>query len=222
VTRANRSSREFVQFFEVLGLLDAKDEDEMTAQIDERKADTSRGLAKRAALVSAMELKNYEFNAHGVELGQFYTSDAIVPDGSTRPTPTRDPELYYEVSTVPGSRLPHAWLGNAAHEKVSTLDLAPYSQFTLFTGIAGGAWVGPGQAVARDLGVALETVVVGPGQEYVDLYYDWARLREVEESGALLVRPDKHIAWRSTALPEDPLGALSAALSAVLGRAERR
>ncbi len=222
VTRANKSSREFVQFFEVLGLLDAKDELEMAAQIDERKEDTPRGLAKRAALVSAMELKNYEFNAHGVELGQFYTSDAIVSDSSTRPTPTRDPELYYEASTVPGSRLPHAWLGNADHAKVSTLDLAPYTRFTLFTGIAGGAWVGAAQSVARDLGVALATVVVGPGREYVDLYYDWARLREVEESGALLVRPDKHIAWRSAALPDDPVGALTSALSAVLGRAERR
>jgi len=52
-----------------------------------------------------------------------------------------------------------------------------------------------------------------------DLYYDWARLREVEEGGALLVRPDKHIAWRSTDLPEDPEGALRAALASILGRA---
>ena len=29
-----------------------------------------------------MELKNYEFNAHGVELGQFYESTAVVGDGS--------------------------------------------------------------------------------------------------------------------------------------------
>src|SRR4029453_677942 len=75
VLRANRSSREFVQFFEVLGLLDAKDEAEMAARIEERKANTPAGAAKRAALVSAMELKHYEFNAHGVELGQFYESD---------------------------------------------------------------------------------------------------------------------------------------------------
>jgi 2,4-dichlorophenol 6-monooxygenase len=33
------------------------------------------GAAKRAALVKAMELKNYEFNAHGVEMGQFYESE---------------------------------------------------------------------------------------------------------------------------------------------------
>src|SRR6185437_1873088 len=64
VTRANKSSREFVQFFEVLGLMDAETEEEMRAQIEERKANTPRGAAKRAALVEAMELKNYEFNAH--------------------------------------------------------------------------------------------------------------------------------------------------------------
>src|ERR1039457_7275546 len=107
VLRANQSSREFGQFFEALGMTEAKTEAEMTAQIEERKANTPRGAAKRAALVKAMELKNYEFNAHGVELGQFYQSAAIVSDGSARPEPDRDPELYYQPSTAPGPRLPH-------------------------------------------------------------------------------------------------------------------
>src|SRR6204780_281867 len=80
VTRANKSSREFVQFFEVLGLTEAETEEDMRQQIEERKAATPRGRAKREALVKAMELKNYEFNAHGVEMGQFYESAAIVRD----------------------------------------------------------------------------------------------------------------------------------------------
>ncbi|GAA2852006.1 2,4-dichlorophenol 6-monooxygenase [Actinoplanes cyaneus] len=218
VTRANRSSREFVQFFEVLGLLDAKDETEMAARIEERKANTPAGAAKRAALVSAMELKHYEFNAHGVELGQFYESAAIVGDGSTRPEPARDPELFYEPSTVPGSRLPHVWVGDARH-RVSTLDLAPMTRFTLFTGIAGEAWADVAEKVAQDLGVPLETVVIGPGRAVTDLYYDWARVREVGEDGAILVRPDKHIGWRSTSLPGDPYRALRSALATILGRA---
>ena len=106
VLRANQSSREFGQFFDALGMTEATTETEMMQQIEERKANTPRGAAKRAALVKAMELKNYEFNAHGVELGQFYESAAIVPDGSVRPEPDRDPELYYQPSTVPrpGSR----------------------------------------------------------------------------------------------------------------------
>jgi 2,4-dichlorophenol 6-monooxygenase len=217
VKRANRSSREFVQFFEVLGLLDAKDEAAMAAAIEERKANTPAGAAKRAALVEAMELKHYEFNAHGVEMGQFYASPAIVPDGSTRREPTRDPELYFEPSTVPGARLPHAWVGSEKG-RVSTLDLAPMTRFTLFTGIAGEKWAEAAAKVAADLGVSLGTVVIGPGRAVTDIYYDWARLREVEEDGVLLVRPDKHIGWRAATMPADPEGALKSALATILAK----
>ncbi|MFD0521459.1 aromatic-ring hydroxylase C-terminal domain-containing protein [Paractinoplanes durhamensis] len=165
-----------------------------------------------------MELKHYEFNAHGVDLGQFYDSAAIIGDGSERPPPTRDPELYYEQSTVPGSRLPHVWVGNA-RTRVSTLDLAPMTQFTLLTGIAGEPWLAAAEKTAQELGVPLKAIVIGPGREMTDLYYDWARVREVEEEGALLIRPDKHIGWRSTSLPADPYHALRDALAKILGRA---
>jgi 2,4-dichlorophenol 6-monooxygenase len=217
VTRANKSSREFGQFFEVLGLTQAETADEMREQIEERKANTARGRAKREALVSAMELKNYEFNAHGVELGQFYQSTAIVADGATRPAPARDPELYYQASTVPGSHLPHAWVGDAA-SKVSTLDLAPYGTFTLLTGIAGEAWADAADKVSRDLNVPIKTVIIGPGRAVTDIYYDWARVREVDEDGALLVRPDKFIGWRTMSLPDGPEQALRNALTTLLSR----
>lgn len=217
VTRANQSSREFVQFFVALGLTDARTEEEMVRQIEERKANTPAGAAKRAALVSAMELKNYEFNAHGVELGQFYESAAIVPDGTARPEPERDPDLYYQASTVPGSHLPHAWVGDHRH-KVAMMDLAPYTRFTLITGIAGEAWEVAAAKVGQELGVDLAAVVIGPGREVTDLYYDWARLREIDESGALLVRPDKHIGWRAAELPDDPVSALRDAMTRILGR----
>lgn len=217
VRRANRSSREFVQFFEVLGLLDATTEEEMVAAMEERKANTPRGAAKRAALVDAMALKDYEFNAHGVDLGQFYTSAAVVSEGPP-PEPTRDPDLYYEMSTVPGSHLPHAWVGDT-FRKLAMMDLAPYDRFTLVTGIAGEEWAAVADKVAAELGVPVEAVVIGPGREVTDLYYDWAKLREIEESGALLVRPDKHIAWRAMSMPEDPEGALRTAMTRILGKA---
>ncbi|MGY4979807.1 FAD-dependent oxidoreductase [Streptomyces sp. 900105755] len=217
VKRANRSSREFVDIFRALGVLDATTEAEMAAAIEERKANTPAGAAKRAALVRAMDLKNYEFNAHGVELGQFYTSSAIVSDGSVPPVSERDRDLYYEMSTVPGSHLPHAWVGDSAHRK-ALMDLAPYDRWTLITGIAGERWEAAAEKVGQELGVPLATVVIGPGREVTDLYYDWAKLREVEESGVLLVRPDKHIAWRAMTLPDDPEGRLRDALAAVLGR----
>ena len=50
-------------------------------------------------------------------------------------------------------------------------------------------------------------------QEVTDLYCDWERLRGVDEDGTVLVRPDKHIGWRSQNLPEDPAAALRDALA---------
>ncbi|HYQ67595.1 FAD-dependent monooxygenase [Actinophytocola sp.] len=220
VRRANRSSREFVQFFEVLGLLDATTEAEMVAAMEERKANTPEGAAKRAALVEAMALKDYEFNAHGVDLGQFYRSAAVAADGTAPPEPTRDPDLYYEMSTVPGAHLPHAWVGDTM-TRTALMDLAPYHRFTLITGIAGEAWAAAAGKVAQELDVPLGTVVIGPGREVTDLYYDWAKLREVGESGALLVRPDKHVAWRAMTLPADPETALRSALNQILGKGAR-
>ncbi|MET7393826.1 FAD-dependent monooxygenase [Dactylosporangium sp. NPDC005572] len=220
VKRANKSSREFVDLFVALGVTEARTEAEMVHQIEERKANTPEGAAKRAALVKAMELKNYEFNAHGVELGQFYESSAVVPDGTARPEPTRDPDLYYQASTVPGSHLPHAWVGDNRH-KLAMMDLAPYTRFALITGIAGEAWENAAEKVSRALGIDLATVVIGPGREVTDLYYDWSRLREIDESGALLVRPDKHIGWRAAALPADPESALRDALTQILGPGSR-
>ncbi|GAA2749415.1 FAD-dependent oxidoreductase [Amnibacterium kyonggiense] len=217
VLRANRSSREFGGFFDALGVTAAADESAMVAAIEERKAASAAGRAKREALQRAMDLKHYEFNAHGVELGQFYESAAVVPDGSTRPEPARDPELYYTPSTVPGSPLPHAWVGNAAR-KWSTLDLAPSTRFTVFTGIGGEAWAGAAATVSADLGVDVGAVVIGPGRATTDLYFDWAKVREVDEDGVLLVRPDKIVAWRSLRAVDDPAVALRRALLRILGR----
>jgi 2,4-dichlorophenol 6-monooxygenase len=217
VKRANKSSREFVDLFVALGITEARTAAEMIRRIEERKANTPEGAAKRAALVKAMELKNYEFNAQGVELGQFYESAAVVSDRGLRPEPTRDPDLYYQASTIPGAHLPHAWVGDH-RRKLAMMDLAPYNRFTLITGIAGERWAEAAEKLGSEFGIDLATVVIGPGREVTDLYYDWARLREIDESGALLVRPDKHIGWRAPALPADPASALREALSQILGR----
>ena len=58
-----------------------------------------------------------------------------------------------------------------------------------------------------------------PGRDVDDLYCDWADRGEVQESAAVLVRPDKHVGWRSDDLPDDPEEeALMSALRAILPR----
>jgi 2,4-dichlorophenol 6-monooxygenase len=210
VKRANQSIEEFGPIFHALGLLDTDDPDQMVANMAARKDATPRAAAQRDELRAAIELKNYEFNAHGVELGQRYRSAAVADDGSPEPPYERDAELYFHATTWPGARLPHCWVGRDGR-RVSTLDLCGRGRFTLLTAINGAAhW----RAAVEALDVDVAVVVIGPGQEVEDLYDDWARLREVGETGCVLVRPDMHVGWRS----HDEHGDLAAALAQILGR----
>ena len=216
VLRANKSIEEFGPIFEALGLTDTGDPEEMRARIAARTANTPEAAAQRDALRKALELKNYEFNAHGVELGHRYASAAVVPDGTDEPGFTRDPELYYHPTTWPGARLPHVWLADRAGHKVSTHDLSGKGRFTLLTGISGEAWAEAAATVAEKLGIELAAHVIGPGREHIDVYEDWARTREVGEDGCVLVRPDAHVAWRSTHLVDDPAASLVQVLTSIL------
>ena len=218
VLRANQSIEEFGPIFQALGLTDTTDPDLMVAHMQARADDTPEAAKQRIALREALELKDYEFNAHGVELGQRYASTAVVPDGTPEPEYTRDRELFYHPTTWPGARLPHCWVGEGGH-KVSTHDLVGKGRFTLLTGISGGAWASAAQRVATTLGIELVAHVIGPGREYTDLYDDWARVREVQEDGCVLVRPDAHVAWRAHALVDDPEAALTEVLQTMLDRA---
>jgi 2,4-dichlorophenol 6-monooxygenase len=217
VLRANKSIEEFGPIFDALGFTATSDPEQHLASMHARGEDTPQAAEQRVALRKALEQKDYEFNAHGVELGQRYRSGAVVADGTPEPAYDRDPELYYHPTTWPGARLPHCWLGRGGH-RVSTHDIAGKGRFTLLTGISGGAWAGAAEAAGRALGIALTAHVIGPGREYEDLYEDWARLRETEESGAVLVRPDLHVGWRSHQLPADPSAELLVALTRLLAR----
>jgi 2,4-dichlorophenol 6-monooxygenase len=205
VLRANQSIEEFGPIFEALG-------DDMEV----RKEDSPRGAESRAKLKAAIELKNYEFNAHGVELGHRYRSGAVIPDGTPEPEFTRDPELYYHATTWPGARLPHAWLEHKG-KKVSTHDLAGKGRFTLFTGIGGERWLDAAADVTQRTGVPIAALVIGPGRDARDIYDDWSRLSEVEETGCVLVRPDAHVAWRSAAMADDPVAELGRVMESLLG-----
>jgi 2,4-dichlorophenol 6-monooxygenase len=217
VLRANRSIEEFGPIFEALGLLETDDPEQMVRNVAARRDDTPEAAAQREKLRVAIELKNYEFNAHGVELGQRYRSAAVVPDGTPEPAYDADPELYYHPTTWPGARLPHCWLGRDGR-RVSTLDLAGKGRFALLTGISGSAWEPATRAVSAATGVEIACFVIGPGREVTDLYDDWARAREVDESGCVLVRPDGHVAWRRAAVADDCAAELRQALEQILHR----
>nr|WP_202509741.1 FAD-dependent monooxygenase [Streptomyces sp. SID5643] len=217
VTRANRSIRETAPVFEALDGLSPQTPEQLWANIAARKDATEAAEKQRAKLREAIAFKVYEFNAHGVDLNQRYPADgsaAIVPDGTPDPGFARDPELYHQPSSRPGARLPHAWITSGTCT-LSTLDTIGRGRFTLLTGIGGEAWARAAEAQE----VEITTVVIGPGQPYEDPYGDWARLREIPDAGALLVRPDGFVAFRHHGAGPDAGKLLTDALRRILGHA---
>jgi 2,4-dichlorophenol 6-monooxygenase len=96
--------------------------------------------------------------------------------------------------------------------------LCGHGKFTLLTGIGGEAWIEAAKSASKFLNIAIETVKIGPGCHYTDLYGAWAEEREIEDNGCLLVRPDFYIAWRQTASPPAAERLLLSALTNILSR----
>lgn len=219
VTRANQSIAETGPIFAALGMAEGVDPAQMQANLEARCDGTPAAEAQREAIRKAIAFKKYEFDAHGVEMNQRYRSTAVVTDGQMEPALELDADLYYQPTTWPGARLPHAWLYRRdTGAETSTLDLCGKGRFTILTGLGGEAWAEAAAKVADRLGIDLVTHVIGPRQPYVDHGGDWARICEIRDSGCLLVRPDQHVAWRATAMTEDPEGDLFRVLRQVLAR----
>ena len=199
VNRANKSIEEFGPIFDALGLTNTSDPDLMKAHMEERKQNTAAAAIQREKLRKAILFKSYEFNCHGVEMNQRYSSAAIIHDGTPEPEWKRDKELYYQASTRPGAHLPHVWLGKD-NQKVSTLDLCGHGKFILLTGIGGEAWIEAAKEVGKSLDIRIDTIKIGPGCDYTDLYGAWADEKETEDNGCLLIRPDLYVAWRQQSI----------------------
>ena len=74
---------------------------------------------------------------------------------------------------------------------------------------------GAHEAWRQESGPDLAMVRVGTDTAPLD---DWRELCGVEPTGAVLVRPDQHVAWRAAALPSQPGAAVAAAFGQIVGR----
>ncbi|MGE0421688.1 MAG: FAD-dependent monooxygenase [Reyranellaceae bacterium] len=141
-------------------------------------------------------------NESGLIFGATYASCAVVPDGTPRPE-VANPVTDYAPSAWPGARAPHAWVKKDG-ARVSTIDLVG-NGFVLLAGVRGDGWAD----AARSLDVA--PVTLGDEEPWRDIY-------GIDDSGAVLVRPDGHVGWRSAGSATAPAQALEAAMAAILGR----
>lgn len=205
VDRAFTSLREVFSIGPIAGLSPDMTLDEKWAAVRSLDLATEDARDRREALREAMKLMDYNFNAHGVELGYRYSGDAILepegPDGgAVVPDPGTTDDLVYVPSTAPGEHLPHVWL-ERNRRRFSTADLVGVGRFTLFTGPGGGTWSEGAELAARAFGFRIDVCVVGADAGYRDPCGDWAAISGIGSHGCLLVRPDGHVAWRTEASP---------------------
>jgi len=153
---------------------------------DHIEDDTPQGAAARAAFREEVARFREEFASLGIQLGARYDgSPLIVGDGSL--PPADDPKTYTP-SSVPGGRAPHWWID----ERESLFDrFGP--GFSLLRLGDRPPDSEPLARAAKDLGIPLTTVTVAePG------------IRDLYERPLALIRPDQHVAWRGSVLPDDP------------------
>jgi tetracenomycin A2 monooxygenase-dioxygenase len=146
-----------------------------------------------------------------ITLGYRYQSGAIT--GGREDAPVLTPNL--ELTGEPGTRAPHLWLRRDG-TRLSTIDLF-WADFVLLTGSRNSGWCEAAERVAKQLSVPVRAFVVGPGGDLVPEDRAWTSTYGVSEDGAVLVRPDAFVAWRSAGRAGDQDGALAEALTRASG-----
>lgn len=146
-----------------------------------------------------------------VEIGYLYNSPAVIAEAG-------EAKLHEDPKTTcgrPGSRAPHIWLERNG-KRISSLDLLG-GGFVLLAGSNGDAGQEAGQkAAAQFPGLPLECLVVG--KDVTDPEGRFEQAFGVAPAGAILVRPDGFIGWRSKVDVSDAETALKDAIGRLLLR----
>lgn len=141
-------------------------------------------------LQAAINAQKPHFDSFNLQLGYCYPSPGFA-ETYAEPKQILDVS-HYTPSWQPGAHLPHRWV-ISSHGHESLLNLLPYKAFTLL--------VGPDADI--NLPDSDRLALLKFGIDFVDEEnMSWTSLVGLNDSGAILVRPDGHIAARLTSISE--------------------
>ncbi|WP_037858145.1 FAD-dependent monooxygenase [Streptomyces sp. NRRL F-5065] len=141
-----------------------------------------------------------------VLFGHVYRSGALVNEDDDDTSVVEDPTAP---SGRPGTRAPHLPLVRQGKE-TALHDLLD-GGFWLLAGPDGAGWQEPAAALGLSFHRVGAREPAGVVERFLTRY-------GVQDTGAVLLRPDGFIAWRGTCLPQNPAESLTAALDTVLHR----
>ncbi|EDX69208.1 MULTISPECIES: FAD-dependent monooxygenase [Bacillus] len=150
--------------------------------------DYASSLLFRAANREEGSLNNMDGLA--VTVGYQYCSEAIIDDSVT---PHRMDSV--ELNGRPGTRAPH-FFGTYDGKEISILDLLG-DDFVLLTIAENRTWAECIQNVSSTLGINIKFYSVGLRGDFIAQEDIFSKLYGIENGGAVLIRPDGFIGWRS-------------------------
>ncbi|MGZ8802138.1 MAG: hypothetical protein ACXWZL_05840, partial [Mycobacterium sp.] len=75
--------------------------------------------------------------------------------------------------------------------------------------------------IAENTGIALQAYTIGADDaDLADIRFAWLRKREISRRGAVMIRPDRVVGFRSRDAVDDPQAVLSDALRTILSTAD--
>jgi putative polyketide hydroxylase len=150
--------------------------------------------------------------------GYRYRSQAVLDEdaGPSSPVEINLLDKPEELTGLPGTRVPHLWVERQG-QRISTLDLLN-GRFVLLVGPAGTPWQKAAPGVAVSLVIDLVAYRLGADGDLLDLEDGWQAKMGMSAEGAVLVRPDGFVAWRTSTLPTSPERRLEQVISSILCR----
>jgi putative polyketide hydroxylase len=167
-------------------------------------------LAGRPEVAAKVEQALPLLSEEAVTLGYRYHSSTIMSDEKGGAVAIDAHTLRGE----PGTRAPHVWLQRDG-ATLSSLDLFGRG-LVLLTGAAGAGWHEASAKVAKETNVSIncyqmEKDLRDPAGQFPSCY-------GIGDDGAILLRPDGFVAWRSPGFSNRAADDLRRAMSVVLGR----
>lgn len=204
---ADQSLQNAIRLLEVPRALGFSDDAELSRR---HFAETIADPARRREVAAAIANQAEHFDMLGLQLGFSYETGALVADGTDKPVPA-NPVRDFIPTSRPGARLPHGWVERDG-QRISTLDLVSLQGLTLLVGPDGSAWVQAARTVDMPIGC------LQIGRDITDPADWWTSVAGLGPDGALLVRPDQHVAFRSRNAAADSGAVLAHTIATILRR----
>jgi putative polyketide hydroxylase len=156
-------------------------------------------------------------DGYDVIFGQRYRDGAVIPD-----EPIDDAEAPFEqaraLSGRPGTRAPHVTLlrdgrGVPIHDLFDR-------EYVLLAGAEGSDWATAADRVRAEIGCPIVAHRIGRDTEVAEADATWRQRYGITDRGAVVVRPDGSIAWRSVGTSPDCHATLTDVFTRLAGRAK--